>query len=374
MEKQHGKKTGSKIVKMLSILDRYILKKYLGTFSLLLLLFIPIGITVHLAEKIDKILENEVPLTEVMIYLYNFTIYFANLLFPLFLFLSVIWFTSKLANNTEVIAFLSSGVSYYRFLRPYIIGATIVCIAALIFSMYLAPKASKGFNEFSFNYLKKGKQDREQSNVYTQINDNDYIYVSYFNVTDKIGSNFTLEHFEGNKMTYKISAGQIKYNEKDSTYSLFNYKKRKIGENQDILESKPKLDTVFSFDLEDLTPVTYIAETLSFTELNDFIKKEKARGSSYINRYEVVRYKRWSLPVSAYILTIIAVAVSSVKRRGGMGLNLAIGISIGMVFVFFDKVFGTMAEQSDFSPLVATWFPNFVFAILAIYLLRNAKR
>ncbi len=359
---------------MLSILDRYILKKYLGTFTLLLLLFIPIGITVHLAEKIDKILDNEVPLTEVMIYLYNFTIYFANLLFPLFLFLSVIWFTSKLANNTEVIAFLSSGVSYYRFLRPYIIGATIVCIAALIFSMYLAPKASKGFNEFSYNYLKKGKQDRDQSNVYTQINENDYIYVSYFNVTDKVGSNFTLEHFEGNKMTYKISAGQIKYNEKDSTYSLFQYNKRKIGEYNDILETKPKLDTVFSFALEDLTPVTYIAETLNFTELNDFIEKEKARGSSYINRYEVVRYKRWSLPVSAYILTIIAVAVSSVKRRGGMGLNLAIGISIGMIFVFFDKVFGTMAEQSDFSPLIATWFPNFVFAILAIYLLRNAKR
>lgn len=359
---------------MLSILDRYILRKYLGTFALLLLLFIPIGITVHLAEKIDKILENEVPLMEVMKYLYDFTIYFANLLFPLFLFLSVIWFTSKLANNTEVIAFLSSGVSYYRFLRPYIIGATIVCISALIFSMYLAPKASKGFNEFSYNYLKKGKQDRDQNNVYTQINDNDYIYVSYFNIKENIGSNFTLEHFEGNEMTYKIAATQIKYNQEDSTYSLFNYTKREIGETSDILTRSQRLDTVFSFDLEDLTPVTYIAETLSFTELNDFIKKEKARGSSNIGRYEVVRYKRWSLPVSAYILTIIAVAVSSVKRRGGMGVNLAIGIGVGMVFIFFDKVFGTMAEQSSFSPFIATWFPNMVFAVLAIYLLRNAKR
>ena len=358
---------------MLSILDRYILRKYLGTFALLLLLFIPIGITVHLAEKIGKILDNEVPLMEVMKYLYDFTIYFANLLFPLFLFLSVIWFTSKLANNTEIIAFLSSGVSYYRFLRPYIIGATIVCIAALIFSMYLAPKASKGFNEFGYTYI-KGGQERDKSNVYTQIDENNYIYVSYFNMKEKIGSNFTLEHFEGNKMTYKIAATQIKFNEKDSTYSLFSYTKRKIGETSDILERSQRLDTVFSFDLEDLTPVSYIAETLSFTELNDFIKKEKARGSSNISRYEVVRYKRWSLPVSAYILTIIAVAVSSVKRRGGMGANLAIGISIGMVFIFFDKVFGTMAEQSSFSPFIATWFPNIVFGILAIYLLRNAKR
>ncbi len=359
---------------MLSILDRYILKKYLGTFLLLLLLFIPIGITVHLAEKIDKILENEVPLMEVAQYLLDFTIYFANLLFPLFLFLSVIWFTSKLANDTEIIAFLSSGVSYNRFLRPYVIGATLVCFGALVLSMYLAPKASKGFNEFSYNYLKKGKSAREQNNVFTQINDNDYIYVSYFNVTEKSGSNFTLEHFEGNKMTYKLAANQIKFNDADSTYSLFNYTKRIIGENEDIIESKAKLDTVFDFEITDLTPVNYIAETLNFNELNSFIKREKARGSSYINRYEVVRYKRWSLPVSAYILTIIAVAVSSVKRRGGMGINLAIGIGIGMIFIFFDKIFGTMAEQSTFSPFIATWFPNFVFAALAIYLLRNAKR
>jgi len=359
---------------MITILDRYILKKYLGTFTLLLLLFIPIGITVHLAEKIDKILENEVPLLEVMKYLYDFTIYFANLLFPLFLFLSVIWFTSKMANNTEIVAFLSSGVSYSRFLRPYLIGATLVCLAALVFSMFLAPKASQGFNEFSYTYLKKGRQDRNQNDVYTQINANDYLYVSYFNATEQLGSNFTLEHFEGNELRYKIAASQIKYNESDSTYTLFNFVKRTVGERGDIIEKKTKLDTTFTFTLEDLTPVNYIAETLSFTELNDFIKKEKARGSSQINRYEVVRYKRWSLPVSAYILTIIAVAVSSVKRRGGMGVNLAIGISIGMVYIFFDKVFGTMAEQSSFSPFIATWFPNIVFGILAIFLLRNAKR
>ena len=175
-------------------------------------------------------------------------------------------------------------------------------------------------------------------------------------------------------MAYKLSASRIRYNEEDSTYTLYNFKKRIVGENEDQLLKQTKLDTTFSFEMEDLTPVEYIAETLNFTELNDFIQREKAKGSSYINRYEVVRYKRWSLPVSAYILTIIAVAVSSVKRRGGMGVNLAIGIAIGMVFIFFDKIFGTMAEQSTFSPFIATWFPNFVFGILAIYLLKNAKR
>lgn len=359
---------------MFTILDRYILKKYIGTFLMLLLLFIPIGITVNLAEKIGKILENKVPLIEVLTYYGHFTIYFANLLFPLFLFLSVIWFTSKMANNTEIVAILSSGISYYRFLLPYFVGATIVCIGALILGMYLAPAASKGFNEFTYDYLKKGKSDREQINVYRQINENDFIYVSNFNAASSTGTYFTLEHFEENELKFKISANRITYNESDSTYTLFKYTKRNIGKETDIITSQSKFDTIFPFELDDLTPVNYIAETLNYSELNQFIEKERLRGSSNINRYEVVRQKKWSLPVSAYILTLIAVAVSSKKRRGGMGVNLAIGILIGMIFVFFDKVFGTMAEQSDFSPFVATWFPNMIFGALAIYLLYGAKR
>ncbi|RZV62052.1 MAG: LptF/LptG family permease, partial [Flavobacteriaceae bacterium] len=189
----------------MKILDWYILKRYLVTFLMLLLLFIPIGITVNLAEKIDKMLANEVPFGEIAGYYLDFTVYFANLLFPLFLFLSVIWFTSKLANNTEVVAFLSSGVSFSRFLRPYLIGATIVATFALILGMYLAPMASKGFNEFEYKYFKKGRKDRQNQNVYRQINDNDYIFVSNFNIKDKRGTNFTLEHFDGNRLEYKIS-------------------------------------------------------------------------------------------------------------------------------------------------------------------------
>lgn len=358
----------------MKILDWYIVKRYIGTFAMMLLLFIPIGITVNLAEKIDKMLANDVPFIEIAIYYLNFTIYFANLLFPLFLFLSVIWFTSKLANNTEVIAFLSSGVSFWRFLRPYMIGATIVSLGAFVLGTYLAPKASKGYQEFIFEYLKKGRNDRETQDVYRQIAEGDYIYVSSFSPKTKTGRNFTWEHFDGNSMTYKISAARLKFNEKDTTYTLFNYKKRIVGTDGDILESRAKVDTTFAFDLDDLTPVQYIAETLSTPELRDFIEKEKTRGSSYISRYEVTLQKRFSLPVAAYILTIIAVAVSSMKRRGGMGINLAFGILLAFIFIFFDKIFGTLAEQSDFPPLVAVWFPNALFAILAVYLLQNAKR
>lgn len=359
----------------MKILDWYILKRYLITFVLMLLLFIPIGITVNLAEKIDKILEFEVPFSAVAQYYLDFTIYFANLLFPLFLFLSVIWFTSKLANNTEVIAFLSSGVSFSRFLRPYFIGAIIVAGFALFLGMVLAPAASKGFNEFSFKYFKRHKKDKETADIHRQISDNDYIYVSTFDAKNKSGRNFTLEHFEDNRLVHKISADNIRWVEKDSIYRLSNYTLRTVGEGDDFLETNiRRKDTIFPFDIDDLTPVTYIAETLSYGELSEFIEKEEARGSSNISRYKVVKYKRWSLPVSIFILTIIAVAVSSIKRRGGMGVNLAFGVLIAMIFVFFDKVFGVMAQQSDFPPSIAVWFPNFVFGILAIYLLYNAKR
>lgn len=358
----------------MKILDWYILKRYLFTFLMMLLLFIPIGITVNLAEKIGKILENNVPFGAVAQYYLDFTIYFANLLFPIFLFLSVIWFTSKLANNTEVIAFLSSGVSFSRFLRPYMIGATIVAIFALLMGMVLAPKASAGFNSFKYKYLKKHAKVVDTREVFRQINENDFIYVHNFDIKNKRGTKFTLEHFDGNELKYKIFADNISFVEKDSTYRLINYVKRVYKENNEIIQSQRRFDTLFGFELEDLTPVNYMAETLQYGELNRFIEKEKQQGSANVGRYLVVKYKKWSLPVAVYILTIIAVSVSSIKRRGGMGINLAVGITLAMVYVFFDKVFGVMAEQSDFSPLVAVWFPNVIFGILAIFLLRNAKR
>ena len=190
---------------------------------MMLLLFIPIGITVHLAEKIGKILENEAPLNEVLLYFVDFTIYFAHLLFPLFLFLSVIWFTSKLANNTEIVAFLSSGVSFTRFLRPYLIGATIVAIISIVLGLYLAPQASNGFNDFDLKYLSTKKGQVNNRDVFRQVSDNDYIYVSSFNIQTKTGQNFTLEHFENDKLIYKIQSQNIKYIEKDTVYRLTLY-------------------------------------------------------------------------------------------------------------------------------------------------------
>ncbi|MNK17037.1 Lipopolysaccharide export system permease protein LptG [compost metagenome] len=340
----------------------------------MLLLFIPIGIVIDVSEKINKILANKVPFLEVAKYYGDFTVYFANMLFPILLFLSVIWFTSKLANNTEIIAILGSGISYMRFLRPFIIGASFISVLALLMGFFFVPRASKGFNDFRYSYLKNNAETRQSSDVYKQISDNEYIYVSSFNYMNKTGYNFNLESFKDNKLIYKVNASTIKWNEADSTYTLTGYNKRTIGQIGDQLESAPEKKFKFNFEPDDLTPVVYVAETMTLGELNRFIEKEKERGSGNINSYLVVKYKKYSIPISAFVLTIIAVAVSSMKRRGGMGINLAMGIGLAFTFIFFDKVFGTLAEKSSMSPLIAVWFPNVTFGILAIFLLRNARR
>ncbi|RIV47467.1 LptF/LptG family permease [Flagellimonas pelagia] len=360
---------------MLTILDRYILKRYLVTFLGMLMLFVPIGIMANLAEKIGKIIDNEAPLSEVMVFYGNFTLVIGNLLLPIFLFLSIIFFTSKLASNTEIVAILSSGVSYWRFLRPYFIGATLVAILIFMMGMFIVPHASIGFNEFEYKYFKKGRQDRVTENIFNQLNETDYIYVSSFDPNRQIGYNFTYEHFDTiGKLDYKISASNIRWVEKDSVYRLTNYEKREIRNETEYINSKRRLDTIFSFEIDDLTPVSYIAETKNLFELNDFIKDQKSKGASNINAYVLVKYKRWALPIAAFILTVIAVAVSSVKRRGGMGLNLAFGIGVAFVYIFFDKVFGTLAEQSGFSPLLAVLIPNLIFGAFAVYMLMKAKR
>jgi lipopolysaccharide export system permease protein len=343
----------------------------------MLALFAPIGIIIDVSEKINKMIANNIPLTDILIYYGNFTIYFMNLLFPIFLFLSVIWFTSKLANNTEIIAILSSGISFTRFLRPFLIGASIISVIVLLMGFFIVPKASEGFNNFRYMYLKSGGREQmkgDDTDVFRQISNNEFIYVNSFNTETKTAYNFSYEKFKKDKLEYKISATRIQWNPKTKNYTMYDFVKRTVGELDDKIEKADKKDAKFSFDLEDLTPVVYIAETLNLGELNRFIEKEKNRGSSNINVYLVVLYKKYSIPVSAFILTIIAVAVSAMKRRGGMGLSLAIGIALAFAFVFFDKIFGTLAEKSSFPPMLAVWFPNITFGILAIFLLRNAKR
>ena len=298
----------------MKIVDWYILNKYLITYISIQILFVPIAIVVNLADNIDKILSNNVPFNEVLEYYYNFTIYFSNSLLPLFLFLSVIWFTSKLASNSEIIAMYSSGFSLKKLIKPYLIGSLMIAFVALVLGIFIVPDASKDFNEFSYKYLKGSRKSIDDKNIFRKINDNEYIYLTQFNVKNNIGTNFTLEHFQENKLKYKISASNIRFLKKDSVYRLTNYVKRTITDSIDIIESKRSLDTLFEFKLSDLTPLNYIAETLNYFDLVEFINQEKLRGSSNIGRYQVVKYKKSE--VKTCFDSYKGENILSVKRNG----------------------------------------------------------
>ncbi len=340
----------------------------------MMLLFIPIGIMVDVAEKIDKFKEKEVPLNAIVDYYFDFMWYFGNLLYPIFLFLAIIWFTSKLANNSEIIAVLSSGISFNRYLRPFIVAAACVSILAFLAGMFIVPKASKGFKEFTYKYISRSRNDRVNSNLYKQINDNEFIYVSGYNQIRKRATDFTLEHFEGEELKFKIFAQTIRWVESDSVFRLINYRKRIFQENRELYEQNNLKDTLFDFEIQDLAPLNYKAETLSLQKLNEFIAEEERSGSPLIDVHLLVRHKRYSIPLSVFILTIIAVAVSSFKRRGGMGVNLAFGIVAGFTFIFFDKIFGVLVDKTDLSPAIGAWLPLGIFGIIAIVLLSYAKR
>ena len=357
----------------MKLIDWYIIKRYLGTFFVMILLFIPIGIMVDIAEKIDKFKENEVPTNALLDYYIDFTWYFSNLLFPIFLFLSVIWFTSKLANNSEIIAILSSGISFTRFIRPFIISASFIAIMAFLMGMFIVPNSNKGYNEFVFKYIKK-KNERNTSYLFKQINTEEFIYVSSYNPIRKRANNFTLEKFNQQKLELKITAENIRWVQKDSFFRLSNFTQRTINGDNEFLEVKVVKDTVFDFKIDDLAPVNYKAETLTMFDLNEFISKEKEGGSLMINSHMLNRYKRYSLPLASFVLTIIAVSMSSFKRRGGMGVNLAFGITLGFLFIFFDKIFGVLVTKSNFSPFLGAWLPLIIFGVLAIFLLNYAKR
>ena len=340
----------------------------------MLFLFIPIGILVDVSEKIDKFKEFDVPLEEIIDYYIDFVWYFGNTLYPLFVFLSVIWFTSKIASNSEVIAILSSGISFNRYLKPFMLSALIVAILAFFSGMFIVPEKNKSYNEFSYKYLKKNKKSRVTSKIYKQVDENDFVYVSSYNPTRELAYDFSYEHFEGNDLQFKISARNIRWIEDDSIYRLTDYFKRSFENDEEFIESKKILDTVFSFKINELSSVNYMAETQNFFELNKFIQQEKESGSPLINNHLLVRHKRWSLPLSTFILTLLAVSTSSFKRREGVGVNLAFGIITAFTFVFFDKFFSVMVSKSGLNPFLGAWIPNFIFLFLAIYFLKYAKK
>ena len=356
------------------ILDVYIIKKFLLTFLMMFLLFIPIGILVDISEKIDKFKEHELSFTQILDYYSDFVWYYGYFLFPIFVFLSVIWFTSKLSSNSEITAILSSGISFNRFLRPYVISALIIFLFSAFSGMFIVPEKNKSFNEFQFKYLSKNKKDRDLSNLYKQISENEYIYVSSYNPTRSQAYNFSYELFNENKLLEKINARNIRWIEDDSIFRLTDFFKRKFNEELEIIESRRIYDTIFNFNIDDLSSLKYQAKALNFFELNDFIDEERASGSPLLNDHLLEKNRRFSIPFSVIILTLLAVSVSSFKRRGGIGINLAFGISLAFIFIFFDKFFSVLVVKTDLNSILGAWAPNFVFLLITMQIMKIAKK
>lgn len=340
-------------------------------------LLLPIAIAIDISEKVDRFLRNaDLGLVEIIKdYYVNFIIIYGNTFMPLALFIAVIFFTSKLAGNTEIIAIHSAKISFTRFLKPYFIGATLIAIFALLMNHFVVPKGNKTFEEFNRKYLTKKKYDANYlTNVNLQLDTNDYVYFKSYTLDRDIGYSFTFEKYNGIQLKYKLSADNIHFIKKDSTYKLMNFKKRYILKNRDSIVYGTKLDTTFSFTPKDLKSVAYMAKDMNSIKLKAYINKAKSRGVSNLNAYLVELYKRTSLPMATYILTFIAVALSARKKRGGMGINLAIGITLMFLYVFFLKIGEVLGAGADSNPLLMVWLPNFIFGAIALFLyFKNAK-
>ncbi|CAI8165915.1 MAG: Uncharacterised protein [Polaribacter sp. SA4-10] len=360
----------------MKILDWYILKRYLVTFFFTLLILIPIAIAIDISEKIDKFINHNLSFYQVVDEYYsNFIIYYANTFMPLALFIAVILFTSKLSNNTEIIAINNAKISFTRFLYPYFIGATLVTLMALIMNHFVVPNSSKERKKFENTYFKqKNYQEKYVKNFSLQLTDSTYIFIQNFDTKSNSGFNFSTELYDGLKLKTKLVADNINWHPKDSTFKLLNWKLRKIYPNDDIIFQGNKLDTIFAFTPKDLIYKSALAQEMPSDELGAFIDLSKKRGIKNLNAYYVEFYKRTSLPIASYILTIIAVALSFRKRRGGTGLNLAIGIAIMFVYVFLMKIAEVLGAVAGVNSLLYVWFPNIIFGCLAIYLYFNARK
>lgn len=360
------------------ILDKYIFSKYIKAVFFTLFIFIPIAVVIDVAEKVDKFLRHD-DLTFIQIikdYYVNFVLYYGNTFLPLATFIACIMFTSKMANNTEVVAISSANISFTRFLRPFFMAATFLALIAFATNHFILPKANGTRIKFENDYIKKksGYDKGFIRNFNLQLNDSSKVFIKNFSLQNNKGYNFSYAVFDGIKLKYKVTASTVVWRDDLKKFQLKNYTERKIFAKQDsIFEGKEK-DIEMDFTPSDLSVMGSKSMEMTSFELWKFIKKSERRGIKNLNAYYIELHQRTSLPVSAYILTLIAVALASRKKRGGTGINLAIGIGLMFMYVFFMKVAQVLGSTPNSSPFIMAWLPNIVFSAIAIYLYLQEKK
>ncbi len=328
-----------------------------------------------MAEKIDDFLEHSAPLKAIVFdYYLNFIPYFAYLFTPLFVFIAVIFFTSKMAYQTEIIAILSSGVSFRRLMVPYLLGATIIGVFSFVLGGFIIPPANKVRLDFEKTYIKK-KRETGMNNIHMQIEPGVFVYVSRYSSLREVGDGFSLEKFEDKKLVKKITATSASYDSITGGWKLRQYVSREFQDNnRQVITEGAQLDTILKMKPADFKEERKFYETMSNPELNRFINEQQLRGVGNVEEYLIEKHRRNASPFSAFILSMIGVSLASRKVRGGMGLHIGVGIGLSFSYILFMTVSTTFAVNGNMSPWLAVWMPNFVFAIIAGVLYNKAPK
>jgi len=358
------------------ILDWYIIRKFLGTFLYAIAIFIAIAVVFDLTEKIDGMLQRNAPLKEIVFdYYLNFIPYFANLFSPLFVFIAVIFFTSKMAAKSEIVAILSSGTTFMRLLRPYLVAAALIAVGNWYLSGYVLPPANKKRIDFENKYI-RDKFYFSKRNIHFQILPGKQAYLETYSSPDSSGFRFTLEHFEEGKLVSKLMCDRIQWNSATKQWRMEGCSRRtNISELQESLEFFAVLDSALGFSPNDFArPLLEDAALLNNAELDALIDRERLKGNARIEPYLVEKYNRVSIPFSAFILTLIGASLSSRKVRGGIGIQLGIGVGLCFVYIMMMRFALTFATKGSLPPIIASWTPNLLFGTLSIYFYRVAPK
>jgi lipopolysaccharide export system permease protein len=361
-------------------LDKYILGKYFSTFFFCLLLLTAIVVVVDISEKTDDFSKSGLSVAQLIRdYYFGFVPRIVAMLFPLFIFISVIFFTSKMAGRSEIVAILSSGVSYKRFLLPFFVGGLFFTSLLWLGYQYAIPLANRKWSQFEKKYIDVNSAPTANSttykqNIYFRIDPQTYASIKGYDTISKSGSNFSLHRFANNKMIYNMRAVNFRWDTAGKKWSFYNVLERTISDSTEQNNYYPSKEITLNIRPVDLRKDTYLKDEMTTKELVEFIELEKMRGSELLSTLQVERYNRDAIPVSVVILTLIGAILASRKTRGGSGFHLAVGVLISMAYILFSRFSVVFATKSNFSPLLAAWTPNIMFLVLVAYLYRIAPK
>ena len=353
-------------------LDLYIIKKFLGTYIFMIVLILSIAVVFDINEKIDKFISSGVSLYEIIFdYYINFIPFYANLFSPLFIFLAVIFFTSKMATNSEIIAILSNGISFRRLLKPYMISAAVIAIVSFVLGSYIIPPANKTRIDFETAYINPRQKKIGDRDIQFKVGDETIVYFGNFDIESNTGYSFSIDRFDSLRLVSRLTAQSIVY---DSAFhwTIRNYQIRDFdGLNERITEGEAK-DTIIQIIPNDFIIAKTDQQMMTTTQLSSYIRNQKQRGMGNIQAFQIEYHSRFASVFSAFILTLIGASISARKVKGGMGLNIGIGLALSMAYILSMTISSSFSIKGNMSPLIAAWLPNVVFSIVAVYLYRKA--